>query len=304
MNSAAYTVLQEPWWWDATALNGWEQAKVVVDGEVVARWPFTRRRSFSGLTILGAPQLTNRAGPWIAPLAGKATTRHARSGALLQQLIDQLPRFHFFAQNLHPHLEYWMPLLWNDFRLEARVSYVIDDCSDLDRLEADLDETTRRQLRKARRHLAAEEIGAAQLIDIVRKTFGRQGHGMRVRPELIESALAAATTRQAGHAIGVVDSAGRLHAAALYVWDHHRMYYLLGGGDPALRSSGAGTFALWQGVRSAHERGLVFDFEGSMLPPIERFFRGFGARPDTYLNITRGRAMMRLAKSLLKGMRG
>ena len=31
-------------------------------------------------------------------------------------------------------------------------------------------------------------------------------------------------------------------------------------------------------IRSAHERGLTFDFEGSVVPGVEHFFRGWGGR--------------------------
>jgi hypothetical protein len=37
------------------------------------------------------------------------------------------------------------------------------------------------------------------------------------------------------------------------------------------------------------ERSDVFNFEGSMLPGVERFFREFGAIQTPYFTITRGK---------------
>ena len=73
-----------------------------------------------------------------------------------------------------------------------------------------------------------------------------------------------------------VDDEGRTHAALFTVFDSKTAYYLAGGGDPDLRDSGAMTLLLWDSIQHASGFAEVFDFEGSMIPEIERFFRGFG----------------------------
>ena len=43
--------------------------------------------------------------------------------------------------------------------------------------------------------------------------------------------------------------------------------------------NGVGPLAMWVAILKAKEMGLqVFDFEGSIVPPIERYFRGFGGK--------------------------
>ncbi len=301
--SDGYSILHQPWWWDATALRGWDQAEVAVDGRIVARWPFTRMKSPPGLALLSSPPLTNRAGPWIAPMEGKQATQYSRTATLLQQLIADLPRHNWIAQNLHADFGYWLPLYWNGFRIEARATYVLADCRDTDALEANLDEASRRQIKKGRRNLVINEISADRLIDLIRKTFRRQGHGMRVSPTVLESVMEAIRCRDAGRAVAAVDGQGRLHAAALFVWDDRTMYYLVGGGDPELRSSGAGTYVLWEGLCDASRRGLAFDFEGSMIPNVERFFRGFGAEQRNILQVTKGSPLVRAGYQLAKWLR-
>jgi len=73
-----------------------------------------------------------------------------------------------------------------------------------------------------------------------------------------------------------------VHAGAYIVWDSRFTYYLLGGSDETLRTSGAGSLVLWSAVEAAAERGTGFDFEGSMLRPVERYFRSFGGAPAPY----------------------
>ena len=60
----------------------------------------------------------------------------------------------------------------------------------------------------------------------------------------------------------------------------------MGGGNPTLRNSGATSLCMWEAIKLASTVTKVFDFEGSMIEPIERFFRGFGAMQKPYFAIT------------------
>jgi hypothetical protein len=83
------------------------------------------------------------------------------------------------------------------------------------------------------------------------------------------------------------DASGQVHAAIYVVWDARSAHYLLSGGDPELRSSGANSFLLWNAIRHAATVTPAFDFEGSVLEPVERFFRGFGGRLVPYFRVTK-----------------
>lgn len=62
------------------------------------------------------------------------------------------------------------------------------------------------------------------------------------------------------------------------VWDEKRAYYLLGGYDHAAKSNNAVALAMWRAIQytAVNLRLAEFDFEGSVIPPVERFFRKFG----------------------------
>ena len=93
-----------------------------------------------------------------------------------------------------------------------------------------------------------------------------------------------------------VDEQGRVHAAAYFVYDENTCYYLIGGGDPELRNSGAASLLLWEGIRFASTVSRSFDFEGSMIEDIERFFRAFGGTPQVYYRVSRLRGVHRFAE--------
>ena len=41
----------------------------------------------------------------------------------------------------------------------------------------------------------------------------------------------------------------------------------------------------WRGIELAHEKGLAYDFEGSMIERISKSFREFGCVPNQYFRI-------------------
>ena len=47
------------------------------------------------------------------------------------------------------------------------------------------------------------------------------------------------------------------------------------------------SLCMWHAIRFAASVSSRFDFEGSMLEPIERFFRSFGAQQLPYFKVTR-----------------
>ena len=153
-----------------------------------------------------------------------------------------------------------------------------------------LDGTVRTEIRKAtdRYGLTAECNGSPEtLLDLNQLVFDRQGMPVPYsRREAI--ALASACSRHAKLDVVIArDPDGRAHAGSLVVADDDCAYYLLGGADPDLRSSGAGYLTLWTAMQWSMGRAEVFDFEGSMRQSIERVFRLFGTTQVPYHSISR-----------------
>ena len=73
----------------------------------------------------------------------------------------------------------------------------------------------------------------------------------------------------------------------------------MGGSDPNLRNSGAMSLCMWEAIKFASTKTKKFDFEGSMIESVERYFRAFGAEQKPYFHITKVLSyMLRMAKSL------
>ncbi len=280
-------LFDQPWWLDAVAPDQWSAIEIRRGDQLTARWPFTIKRRY-GMTLLGMPDVTPVLGPWIAPSEGKYVTRLTREKDALTELLDELPRFDFFSQRMHPSMQNWLPFHWRNWQQTTRYTYVLDDLTDLDRVWTGLRENIRREIRKARKRLQIvlqDEIGP--VTELVSLTYGRQDRSLPVPTDTLRRIGEACRGRGSGRAFVAIDDQGRRHAAVFLVWDHRCAYYLLGGADPQLRNSGAHSLAMWQAIQFAATVSREFDFEGSMREPIERFFRSFGARQTPYLKLTR-----------------
>lgn len=60
----------------------------------------------------------------------------------------------------------------------------------------------------------------------------------------------------------------------------------MGGSDPDLRSSAAISLCMWAAIKFASTVTKILDFEGSIMEPVERFFRAFCAKQTPYFALT------------------
>jgi len=292
------SLFSEHWWLDAVAPGRWGEATVRSDGEVTARLPWARERMpVRGLhlTRLGSPRLT----PFLAPVlelgSGKQVTRLAREHRLLEALLDDLPPFDYLSYTFHPSFTNWLPFYWKGLNGSLRATYVLDDVTDLDAVWHGMSDTTRRVIRTAEPMLQVnEDHDTERLADALTSTFARQGRPMPFPLEMLAALHRAVREHDAGTVLSATDELDRTHGALMLVWDEGRAYYLTGGGITERRRSGAQSLLMWHAIRLAAERVPVFDFEGSMIEGVARFFRGFGSRPCPYLHVTGTSRRMRI----------
>ncbi|HEX6914527.1 MAG TPA: GNAT family N-acetyltransferase, partial [Chitinophagaceae bacterium] len=80
----------------------------------------------------------------------------------------------------------------------------------------------------------------------------------------------------------VVNQAGELLAIALFLKDRHRIYNLMNTTTPAGRAAEANHFLLDNVIREFAGTKLIFDFEGSDIPGVQRFYKSFGPVEQPY----------------------
>lgn len=280
------SIFEEEWWLNAVAEDDWE--KIVLtqnNGEVIASFPIYKSKRL-GHKILTVPSLTQTLGIYIEDTGAKLTKKLEREKKIINSIIDKLPHGYQVDFYLDANNQYVLPFIWAGFRIEPMFSYRIEDLSNLDNIWRGFKENIKTDIRKASKKVRViEEKDIEKLIVMQRKTFLRQNRKFPLDESRIRNIDKAAKAHNAGVLLCAVDSDERIHSAAYFIFDDKRCYYIMGGGDPQYRNSGAMSLLIWEGIKIAAGRVKIFDFEGSMIEDIERFVRAFGAKPQVYYRV-------------------
>jgi len=280
-------IFAQPWWLDAVAPGAWDAVTIESNGAVFARLPYVARRRH-GLTYLIMPPLTPHLGPWLRPFPGKNASKLAEEKRLMTELIERLPAFDVFTQHFHHAITNWLPFYWRGFQQTTRYTYIIEPLSDLAAVWKGMGANIRGHVRDAARGVTVrDDLGLDVFLDLNEKTFKRQGLPMPYGRDLVARLDQACSTQRRRRILFAEDVQGRLHAAVYLVWDPQAAYYLMSGADPELRSSGATSLLVWEAIQFAATVTQTFDLEGSMIEPVERFFRSFGASQKPYLRVSK-----------------
>jgi hypothetical protein len=283
----ANAIFQQPWWLDALAPGRWGEVAVEREGRIAARLPYVVRGR-GRMRMLTMPPVTQTLGPWLERSTAKPARALGDEIELLTALEAGLPDAQAFRQQFSPMVLNALPFHWAGYRLEVQYTYRIEGLRSETALWDGLRASIRGNIRRAHRRVEVrEDLGLDRFHHVWAKTFSRQGLEPPLSLAGLERLDAACAARGARAMLFARDAEDRVHAVNYAVWDERAAFYLLGGGDPELRSSGAGSLLMWEAMMRAREVTDVFDFEGSMVKPIERFFRSFGARQTPYLRVGR-----------------
>jgi len=197
-----------------------------------------------------------------------------------------------------------LPFYWSGFSQSTRYTYAIPALGDESALWQQLRDNVRTDIRKAQNRFGVTvgEGTLAELIALNDMTFQRQGQKRAYSDDFLIRLDQACAERQCRRIFIARDGQGRPHAGAYVVWDRHSAYYLIGGGDPSLRNSGATSLCIGVAIRFAAGVSPRFDFEGSMIEPIERFFRAFGAEQVPYFQVSRAGSRLFASLQALKSL--
>lgn len=268
------------------------------DGALVGGFHVARQRHFGLVVARGVP-FTPSIGPF---LDEKAVTRESRQqeGRRAVEAVAAFLDASGFAVvfvSLSPEIRDALPFLWRGFKVSPSFTYRLNLGADVDLLAA-LSSRQRNAVKKARKDglaarvgLEADVVGELQDVALRRK-------GKAVDRAFLDGILGYG--RRTGRGFTVTVRAGDVPLAGAFVAHDHRVaYYILGGRTDASEGQAAGTLALFEAIEEARRRGLeVFDFEGSILPGIEQFVRGFGGELTPYYTVAKAWLPIEMALKL------
>jgi len=288
-NNESYSIFQQPWWLEAVVPGAWEEVCLRDQEKIIARWPYIKKKKYF-CDVISMPMLTQHLGPFLAPIHGKYCNMLSRQHEILNELIEQLPSYDFLIQNFHYSLTNWLPFYWKNYKQTTKYTYVLNEIKNHELVWNNFRENIRREIRKGQKGLEVKtDLGLDKLYETCKKTYDRQNQQIPYSFDLLRRIDEACASRNYRITLFAIDDKQNIHSAIYIVFDQNSAYYLIGGGDPFLRTSGAHSLLMWEAIKHVSQFVDKFDFEGSMVQPIERFFRSFGAQQVPYFHVTSAR---------------
>lgn len=301
-------IFSRDWWLDATVgPDAWDVSLITKADQVVAAMPYVMRRRY-GFKVINQPALTQKHGPWLRDNDGRHATRLAHEKELMSELIAQLPTFDHFTQNWHYGRTNWLPFAWTGFHQTTRYTYVVAELGANEAMWDRLEDNVRNHCKKAVDRFGLrirDDLPLDAFLALNRMTYERQNISVPYDDGLVRRIDAACSKRGCRKVLIAEDAQGRHHSGLYFVWDESSAYGLMAGSDPVLRKSGANSLCHWEAIKYAAKVTQRFDFAGSMMEPVERFFRGFGAIQIPYFNISKTPSrLLRMRQGLLSTFKG
>lgn len=186
---------------------------------------------------------------------------------------------------------YWLidtqPFFWKNFKVIPNYTYRIDLALSVDQLSKNLTPDKRTSLKKVEKDgIRIEKCTDYSIVkELVLKSFSRKEKSLDTT--LLDKIVVDFANSDNSFAFVAYNKQEPI-AVTFCVFDNQTAYYLLGGYDAQNKHQGAGIATTWSAIIYAREMGLkVFDFEGSMIPEVEKYFRKFGGELTPYYTINK-----------------
>ena len=230
------------------------------------------------------PQQTQIGGIWVT---AEITGDKWRTAEVCRQISEKLNTL-----NLAYYYQQYLPgslcvdaMRALGYKTHERITYRVDDLSDLDALIASFSKNKRRQLQKSLSLHAERKMDPEDF-------YRFHVHCMQARKRKISYSreflmVLERKARRLGQSeiLSICNADGHPYAAAFLVWDKHNMYYLIPCYDPAFSESGAGALLALEAMKLAREKHVHFDFEGSMDRGTAKHYKQFGSTPTIYYSV-------------------
>ena len=92
----------------------------------------------------------------------------------------------------------------------------------------------------------------------------------------------ASIKNKAGRAFIVIDSNKKVYSTLYIIYDHSSAHLLSIGTDNEYQNTGASSLLIWEAIKFCSQVTKSFDFNGSNIQSIERFYRNFGAKKNIF----------------------
>ncbi len=289
------------WWLDIVCEN-WDVAIVKNGDNIAGVWPYPIEQKIA-TTLLRNPVLTPYLGPHVFyPHDLKLSKRDNFEHETIAALLTQIPDAKVWHLAMQPGQKQLGLFRTHYFDVQPRQTFLMSLDEDEQTVFSRLHEDYRRNIRKAEAELTVTDDGSLlpQLWQYQEATLNRKDVQMHFSLQQLQG-LYDACKAQNACALWVAKKDDVVQAILWHTWDNERAYYLVGSKNPETKDNRAMTLLIWKAISHSIKIGKrSFDFEGSMDPGVEKFFRNFGGNRELFLVLKKNESLMWKLKELIR----
>ena len=171
-------------------------------------------------------------------------------------------------------------------KLKHKLTHHILLNKDYASLVSEYGSNTKRNLKKAiaRQPQITNMISPFQMTELRKKYLGEELKGIQNESDFLrlQRIMEKALALNMGEITGVINQENEIDAAVFYLKSNQHIIYLNAISSDTGKEKHAMTFLIDHLLKRFSGSDLIFDFEGSMIPGIARFYKGFGAVEISY----------------------
>ncbi len=284
------SIYSQPWWLDAIiGPDNWDVWIYEKGGNVFAAMPYYLQKR-PDMTRITKPPLTQTNGLVIN--YRECSDHPCKRAQFEEEICEAAIEFieglglDLYEQRFQYKFTNFLPFFWHRYAVQPRVTYVIEDTSDLEIVYAGITNKYRRNIKKGQKNAARiDSIDPETFYTEHEKIFAKQNLPVPFTRDQWLSLYAAALAHDRGKAIAAYDEEDHVMSVLFLCWDDESLYLDAGGPMPEYARFETYEALVYEGITLAHEKGLKFDFEGSVVKQINHSFREYGGRPVEYFGL-------------------
>jgi hypothetical protein len=182
---------------------------------------------------------------------------------------------------------------WSGYKVVPNYTYQIDLEQSMEDIAKDFDPKNRNIISKVEKeeYVISSTCDKRTLYEFLHTSLAAAG--ARVYPQILKTIVCDYGNPDNSFVFTLKNKEGHISSAVMCIYDRHTAYYLLAGNNRHHMINGANNLLLYKSLIKAKEMGCkVFDFEGSMIKSVEKFFRSFGGQIVPYYTVNKGRFLI------------
>lgn len=299
-NSSQGNLYGQYWYLDMVGKNWWAYF-FKSEGKLVAVMPFFVKRKYF-VNIIYQPLLCQQLGIYSIPNSPDLSE-------IIQSVINSwLKRYLIINYSFNLHNNSLVKNSISPDLLKDYITHLLPLYKDYSSAYNDFSKNHKRNIKKASKNelvVKLERDSISAVLDIFRSEKQNElGDIMTNSCALINEIFHFTKSDDTGNFYTVHNSSGTVLGGAFFIFYKNEVVYLFGTISQEGKQSGAMAFIFDHFIKTYSNSAHTLDFEGSQIPSIARFFKGFGAKEKSFYSISVNRLFfLEPLKKIIKNVR-